>query len=540
MPRRPRLSPPPVAPALDRSAALVIFAAALALRLAYTFSIRGTYFFQHLQVNAERYHDWALAILRGAGAPRPPFEQPPGYPYIVALVYAVAGAQPLAVVLVQAVLGAATCVLIAAATAAVFGRRAAIAAGALGAAYGPFIYFGGELLPETLFVLLAAAAVAAALSASPRRWLLSGCLWAATLLVRSNAVLAFPLALLDARLRGGAAALRRAAAPLVVAIAGFALLNIFAGGSPVALTTSGGLNLWLGNNPHADGVNPFVYGPLEPVADWVRSQAKSAVEADGLFRARARRFWAEQPAAALALAWKKFLWTWTSRELPNNSDIEWKRAHSWLFRLPLLPLGFGFILPLACAGAVLGWAQRRQLLAFLPLLGAGLGTCVIFFTNARFRLVLAPALLPLAAAALERAPALLRHWRQRRSTLAAAGAATAVGIVLAWGGFYGVDRYAIPQIAVNTGISERQAGHFAEAAAQLRRGLALYPGDPIGWIHLALALEQGGDASGAGRAYLDGLAQNPDDPQLREMASRFARRHGLDLKEEGEEEEKGM
>ena len=40
-----------------------IFLAALALRVLYTLSIRNAYFFEHLQTDPLRYHQWAALIL---------------------------------------------------------------------------------------------------------------------------------------------------------------------------------------------------------------------------------------------------------------------------------------------------------------------------------------------------------------------------------------------------------------------------------------------------------------------------------------------
>jgi tetratricopeptide (TPR) repeat protein len=535
-PRRPNSAtkPPWTSPAeaadrrLPTADCLVIAAAALALRLLYLWSIADAVFFRHLQANPERYHQWATMILDGPAAPAPPFEQPPAYPYAVAGVYALVGRGLMPVALVQALLGALTCAGLALIAGHWFGRRAGQLAAVLAAVYGPFLYFTGEMVPETLFLAVAVGAVAAATLPTRPRWLLAGTLWASSLLLRANAVLGLPLVLLDAGRRGGRAALLRVTVPIAVVLLLSVTLNARGGGPLVVLTTGGGLNLWLGNNPHADGVSPFVSGDLAAASDEIRAQSGSAAAADRLFRRRVWRFVADDPAAAAALLWKKLLWTFTARELPNNSDIEWKTAHSWLFRLPVGPLGWGAILPLAAAGLTLA---PRMPAAWLPL-GAlavtGLGTCVIFFTNARFRLIIAPAMIIYAAVALDELPGLIRDRRARWRALLAAALAAAGTAAIAWGNPYDVRSYRIPQIDVNTGILEREAGHLDAATAHLRRGLAAEPRDHVGWIHLALALEQQGDLPGALTAYLDALRHRPDERRLQEMTLRFFDRHRLD------------
>jgi 4-amino-4-deoxy-L-arabinose transferase-like glycosyltransferase len=500
---------------------ILIFAAALTLRLLYVLSIHNAYFFHQLQTEALRYHQWASLILDGR-APLPPFEQAPGYPYFVAGVYALFGRSVTAVALVQALLDAVTCTLLAVIGARWFGERAGLIAGGLAAVYGPFLYFAAQLLPSTLFVFTSVAALTAGILGAAT---VAGCLWAGALLVRSEIVLALPFVFFDAWSRGGRSALWKTAAPVLMCVAIMVGVNAAAGGRFVLFNTSGGVNLWLGNNPYADGVNPFIYGPLERVADAVRAEASTGVEADRLFRRRAQAFVRDDPGHALQLLWKKLLWTLNDRELPNTDDIEWVTAHSWLFWRPVFPLSLGMLLPFACAGAVLLGREWWRRMPVGGLLVTGLVTGMVFFTNARFRLILVPPVLLLAAVAVDRLPPIGTARNRTRRRLLGAGAAFAVGALLAWGDFYGVRAYRIPQISVNTGAMEREAGDFASAVQHLREGLAGDPYDAIGWIHLALALEQQGNVDAARQAYRDAQTRLPDDPDVQRMAARFRERH---------------
>jgi tetratricopeptide repeat protein/dolichyl-phosphate-mannose-protein mannosyltransferase len=575
----------------------VLSVAALAVRLCYVVSIRHAYFFDHLQTEPLRYQRWATLIVNGR-MPLPPFDEAPAYPFFVAAMYALCGASQFPIAVVQAVLDAAGCLLIGLIGRRWFGARAGLIAGALAAAYGPFIYFTGELLPTTLSLFVLLAAVASALapwreetadkhraraSRRPRKhgassarteifhqvdlptvrpeeppvsasvskgvlakrstvsdpgagapqeavpsWLLSGGLWAAALLVRVENALALPFVFLDAWWRGGRRGLARVAAPVVLVILIWTAANAAFSHELVIATTGSGINLWLGNNPHSDAVNPFIFGPLERVATEMRSRATNAVQWDGLFRRQAMAFLRDQPGQALALLWKKFVWTWVDRELPNTSDVEWQTAQSWIYWPPVFPLSFGLIFPLAGAGVFfLGHPWRRVvLLAGFPAIA--LGTCLIFFTNGRFRVIMAPAMLWLAAVALDRIPQALRSWRANWGQLLAAAGGSVLAAIAAWGNFYEVRTYRIPQIAVNIGVLEREAGQLDAALGHLREGLAGDPHDGLAWVHLALALEQRGEVDAALQAYLDALEQEPADPTLRQMASRFFQRHHLE------------
>jgi len=519
-----------------------LLALALGLRALYVLSIRNAPFFTQLQTEPEHYDAWARAILTGAGTPVPPFEQAPGYPYFVAAVYALVGHTVLSVAVVQCVLSTATCLLIGLVASRRLGRRVGLLSAGVAACFGPLIYFCAELLPTTLFVFLVASALAVTpwpgLTASRGRrprdpmaraahhsWLLSGTLWGIAVFVRSEVVLAYPLVVWDAWYRGGRVALARSGGVLAFCAAALFVLNSAPAAEPVWLSTTGGVNLWLGNNPHADGVNPFIEEPLRIIDEMVRTQAATAAEADRLFRDRALAFWREQPSAALWLLWKKFLWTWTDCELPNTSDIDWQLSQSWLFATPFFPLRFGMLLPVAAAGGVLLWGLWRPRLLLLAPLVVGLGTSLIFFTNARFRVVMAPALVMLAAVTLDRLPAMRRA---PVSQLVSASLAAAIGLLAAWSNPYGVRAYRIAQLTVNAGILEREAGHFDAALSLLHQGIGANPRDGIAWIHLALALEQTGRTRDALQAYFSALTM-AESPDVAEMSARFFQRHGLDL-----------
>ncbi len=508
---------------------LAITALAFGLRYLYIASLRGMPVFEVLQVNAARYDTWARLILAGK-APGAPFEQGPAYACFLSFVYAVRGTAVLTLAILQFAIGAATVALLYAVAHRLGGRTAAAATGIAAAAYGPLIYFTAEVLPASLFVFSIAAAVACAVVPAPRRWFASGLFWALAFLFRSNTVLALPFALLHAWRSEGRGAATRLAAPVLAVVLGLYALNVTAGFPSVWSTTGGGVNLWLGNNPTADGVNPF-FGPAQSEIDKeVRAAASTAAAADRAFTAKAATFWKEEPVAALALAAKKLVWTFSAEELSNNVAIDWKRAHSALFRLPVFPFGFGIVLVFAFAFLGLGWRReeaspRTDLLALLAPLVLGAGTCVLFFTNARFRLPMAVPLLVLAGLGIGEILARIRSGAVDVKSAARASLAATAAVVLTYGDWWDVRDYRIPQLDVNAGAMEREARNFESAILFLRSGVGREPRDPIGWVHLALALEQSGDVDAAREAYTSGLGYVPGDADLLQMQQRFRERN---------------
>ena len=492
-----------------------VFAAALALRAAYLFSIRGAYFFDHLTTEPLRYHGWAQALLDGKAPLAPPFDEAPGYVALVAAVFGLAGRQVFAVAAAQAVLDAASCALIALFARRAGGPRAGWIAGALAALYGPFIYFTGELVPATLMIFaLAAALVATPDGDAPRgRWIAAGCVWAAAILVRSEIVVAVPLVAGYAGRRAAHWVLLSPALLVAVSLS----VNYASSGHLVPLSVGAGVNLWLGNNPLADGVSPFLNGPLAATAQEVSAHARDAVEADRGFTALALVALHEHPGQLARLALRKLLWTFADRELPNTCDLEWEKSHSFLFH-PFFPLRLGLVLPLAAAGAFL-LRSRRLLLLLLAPAAIALVTSVLFFTNARFRLPLALSALPLAAIALDRAPELIRAPRL--------WIALAAGLLLAWLDFDGVRGYRIPQLDVNTGVLERGAGNLDSALRYLQLGLDGDDSDPVAWMQLAAAQEQTGRLADAAGTWRRASLRLPADLALRQQAMRFRHRHSL-------------
>lgn len=249
---------------------------------------------------------------------------------------------------------------------------------------------------------------------------------------------------------------RMAVLPAAI-LAASLLVNCVSSGHAVLLTTGSGVNLWIGNNATADGVNPFVEGPLATTAQEVEAQTADAVIADGFFRDRAVAFVRGEPGRAARLALRKLLWLWTDRELPNAMDVDWQTRQSWIFFPPVFPLRFGVILPLAALGVALGRSKLpRLVLVFAPVF-TGVVVAVAFFTNARFRLVFAPSLLLLAAVGVDgvRQLAAARSKDLRKATVPLA--AFLLGVLLSWNDFDGVKAYRIAEIDDNTRALERGA-----------------------------------------------------------------------------------
>ncbi len=512
---------------------LAIFGLALAVRLLHVWQLRSAPFFGLTMGDAQSYHAWGLEILGGDWLGSEVFYQAPLYPYFLGAVYALFGPDLLAVRLVQSVLGAASCVLLAFAAERFFSRRAGVAAGLMLAVYAPAIFFDGLLQKASLglFLLCAVLALLSRLIARPapwRAWFWPGLALGALLLTREHA-LVFVVAVLgwlavsegsrrDRLARAGALVLGLALAVLPVAAR-----NALVGGGFVLTTAQFGPNFYIGNNPAADGTyRPLVFGRGDPRFE--RQDATQVAERElgtTLTPAQVSRYWTGQaldyirtdPVDWLRLTGRKAVLALNAAEVADTED---QLSHAdWSFSLRTTGYAwhFGVLAPLAAAGICLTWSRRRQLLLLYLMLGAYAASVVLFAVMARYRYPLAPLLIPFAAAAVAEAVRLAAAARERRAQWAGAAPAAVAGVVMLvfcnWPVLSMDGMRAVT--ALNVGTELQAQGRPDDAAAQYRQVLALTPADALAHSNLGTALSALGRPAEAVDHYRRALELAPDD-----------------------------
>jgi tetratricopeptide (TPR) repeat protein len=427
-------------------AALLGFA--LTIRLAYLQEHRSRPDF-HAPLNDALYHHaWARALAFHDSVPPPgtteqpwhsrPFFKAPGYPYLLAAAYRALGDDPTRIALAQIALGLLSVILLVHLGRACGGPAAGWWAGALGAGSWNLVYYEQELMEPVLLVPLLLGFLLAAQRAT-RDGGLGWTAWAGILLggvalVRPNFLLFVPLAMLWMvwRLRGPGRAPVRAA---VLLLAAFILTtlpslvrNARVGGEAVWFSANGGINLYLGNNPDANGVDaaapdllawsPFDYPGLVRRLEAETGRPLSYRAASRHFTRRALDFWREQPGAALALTARKALYFWSADELANEADLAQIRAESRI--LHWLPFPFAATAGFGLTGLLLWWAlaaggemaprgARSLVVLMLLLLLAAFASVVPFFAASRFRLPVLPLLYVWAGLGFASLPGILRR-----------------------------------------------------------------------------------------------------------------------------------
>jgi 4-amino-4-deoxy-L-arabinose transferase-like glycosyltransferase len=514
----------------ERIAFAGIVAVALGLRLVHVLTIRDYPLFEILPLDSESYDAWARAIVSGEWMRGRPFYQAPLYAYFLAGLHAVSGGDLLLPRLGNALLGTGTVALGMLLARRAFGTGAALAAGALLALHGTFLFEEGKVMKTSLGVFLITGTLVLLTEGRRResaRWLLAaGVAAGLAALVRENFAL-FALAAVG----WTAWRTRRAAPPLALAAgAALAILpatlhNLSYDGEVLPITSQAGQNFYTGIHPGNDSG-----GYLVP--EWVRrsprfEEADFAAEAERragreLTPGETSRYWLREGLAVAAADPLRFARLFVVKlgllfhdhEIPDDEDLRYFRRWAPVLRLPLP--GFGVFAVLGLIGMAVAIRRRAappELVLFVAVYSVSVA---LFFVFSRYRLPLVPPLAVFAGAALAEGVALLRAGRPRPVLLAAL--ATVPLILLVYRPL-GVGTVANSHLSV--GIAREIQGRPADALAEYRAGLSLEPDHPKLLRRAAKLAWDEAVAAGVERpddALVDLIARasaaNPDDTSL--------------------------
>lgn len=375
--------------------------------------------------DVQEYDLWAREILGGSLAWRKLHIHAPLYAYFLAVLYRLTGQSLVVVRTCQLFLDLGALTMACGACRLLWGRRAATATGVLWALYAPLVYYSAELFCEVLVVFMVTAAllvwawlsqVEAATRRSSLAFLLFGfCLGLASV--------SHPLMLLSAGAMSVCAVIglwrkegrRMASTAGVLVLAGVALpvvpvslQNWAVSGEFVLIQAREGMNLYIGNNPDANGtcyLRPGV--EYDALVAWPEREGVTGEAASRRFyREKALAFVREHPVRWLGLLGRKLLLTWNATELPSGPDLPAIRSMTAFMRWPWLR--FGVICPLALVG-VSGGRRSWGTSPVWCLLGAHTLALALFVTSGRYRLGMVPAVLMAAGVGVS---VIIRAWEQ--------------------------------------------------------------------------------------------------------------------------------
>lgn len=571
----------------------VIFATAALLRGGYLMELRQNPDFDSPVLDPQLNDYWARAMVTGdwtppAHAPDPeirttPFGRPPGYPYLLAAIYAVFGLDYHVPRVVQMLAGAMNAVLLYAFARALYGRLAAAFAGLLLAACWPCIYFEGELTSPvfeiTVLLLLLHILRWWTRTGSMVYAVFAGLTVGCSALIRPNTMLLAPVTaawmLLAGRCAGQSKApgqqgnavggARRIMAALLLlagsaaAVSPAIVRNYRVSGDLIFISYYGGVNAYIGNNPEADGVSPKVpdLRALSGLDAWncfsypqvVRGMALKQgrpgfdfADASRYFYGRALRYVKSRPLDALRLTVRKAALFWGPADVSDSKEVAFERIHSRVLRL--LP-GFATLLGLALSGLLATlcsgtreWAAPSRTKPQRRLTGVALIlalTCFLsvlpFFVTARYRVPLLPILALFGGYGLS---LLARLTIERRWGPLAVTAATAVLLVLLCNTTLAAYQPSLARWRIERGIAWEAKGKTAAAVQEFKSALEADPDSMEAHLHLGYAAAQRRDFDAALRHYQRAVWADPRNSLARNNLGFELARRGAALEAEQE------
>ena len=425
---------------------LFIFLLALFLRSLYLMEIKDVGVFSLLLGDAKSYATWAQDISKGNWLGSRVFYQAPLYPYFLAVYYSVFGLNPFGIRLIQILLGAAACLLIARAGRHFFSNQAGLLSGLLLAIYPTAIFFDGLIQKAVLnlfFMTLLLFLLGKNHSQpSGKLWFACGLVLACLGLTRENAlILVLPISLWLLHHFCAEAGERKKwmawtclfLLGLSIGLFPVALRNKMVGGDFALTTAQFGPNFYIGNHHNASGM----YEPLRGGRGSWRYEQQDALalaeQAVGrhLSPSEVSRFWTHKtldeilsnPGDWILLMAKKWLLFWNFIE---NSDTESQYAYeNWSVILNVLGrfLHFGVVASLAIFGICMTAKDFRKLWLLHLLVIFYAASVTLFFIFARYRLPVVPLVVLFAAAGVVQG---YQHFSQKKITALALSTAIAL------------------------------------------------------------------------------------------------------------------
>jgi tetratricopeptide (TPR) repeat protein len=518
---------------------LVVFGVAAAVRIVAALQYTEAPNFEYPIGDAAVHLSRAREILDGDLLGREIyFHSSPLYAYFVALVLWLTDNSFLALRAIQSILGALSCVVIA-----LLARRAAggdvatgLVAGLAAAGYGTLAFFDLDLLMISQTVLLVGTCLLFLArfheSRSSQDLIVAALALGLAATDKPNLLLFVPVAAwlvagsFTWRLRGlnWRPACLFVAATLVV-ILPVTLRNLVVGNDLVLVSSNGGVNFYIGNNPDSPGTyllppdsglqNFDLHGSSVAIAEKATERPLKPSQVSRFWAGKAWRFIADDPLREAWIVGLKLKSLVNAYEVPNHLNLYYMRDN-FIPLLRWLRIGAWLVFPLGIVGIAWRWARGATSIDRL-LCGYLAAYCVSllpFFVTARYRLPLVPVLLVYAALLVTGVAGNRSGLSRRRTVLLAVGLAVAV-VAVHWPASR--HDYSFDRVAMATKYYERSRHDLPtalldlrEAVVQLKWATETAPHSADAHYNLGVALESVGYYSGAAAEFRQVLDLAPD------------------------------
>ncbi|MCX7919681.1 MAG: tetratricopeptide repeat protein [bacterium] len=423
----------------EKTILLGIFLLAFLLRLGYLWQISSAPYFDDPIGDSQIYYQRALEILAGDLLGKDVFfHSSPPYPYFIAAALAVSGHSLFFVYLLQILIGSGNCILIYLLTKRLANGRIypAILAGLFAGFYGLFAFFDGDMLMIFLTVFCVDLSILLLLkyleTKQIRYSFFAGLSFGLAVLDKPNLLLFVPVAMVFLVRDWSDRAIRCRRwhwKPAFLYLGAIFLLmmpvtirNYIVGHDFVLISSNGGVNFYIGNNPNSLGTfklpkgsglrDPGLYESSVAVAEQALGRQLKPSEVSNYWARKAGEFMLNHPCQALKLFARKLLLLLNAYEVPNHQNYYYIRTE-FAPLLNFMPVGFWFIAPLAFAGIV--WQMKSGCNLVGKLYGSFLVcytvSLLLFFVTERYRLPMVPFLIAFAAMAIDAIRRTVPSWR---------------------------------------------------------------------------------------------------------------------------------
>lgn len=507
----------------------IVFAVAVVPRLVYLLQLRlGSPTFFAPEGGDSILYD---RLAQGESGLERAYFHSPLYQWFLTALYEVFGRNLTVVRVVQHLLGASTAVGVQRITLHLWRRRGlALGAGLAGALYGPALFYEGHLVVDALLPLLVVGAAYGLLEFVEHPdsgWgPVAGALVGVAALGRATALVFVPVVLLVGWTRLGPAGprRRRVAALLLgttVVIAPVTLRNYVVERDFVLITSNGGLNLYIGNNPRANATYNLPTGMYfeagDPADDFSGTKTArdhlgyvpSSSELSRWWTKRALQYAVEHPARTVVLVLEKASLLLGDFEYPQLYHYYVYAEVAGILRF--LPTSGVILVPGLLGLAIALRRNRHTSVRLYAIATVAYGASFLpFFIVGRYRSPWAVMVLPFAAWGVAH---LVAAWRRGRRRRLAGLMAAVVGLALVsfprWGHvpnpahqYYGFGRAAAAR------------GDTVAARSWLERAIERDPRLEVAQARLAELRREAGDAAGAERGVVQALAERPESARL--------------------------